>query len=62
MIQGAVEVPEISKLQEIVAMLANLLDAAHRLPEGTERQNAIREIAAYQIRVAAFVRRLASVA
>ena len=44
LIQGAVEVPEIRKMQEIVTMLANLLDAAHRLPEGTERQNALREI------------------
>ena len=56
--QGAVEVTEISKMQEIVTMLASLMDAAHRLPEGTERQNALREIGGYQIRMAAFVRRL----
>jgi hypothetical protein len=60
LIQGAVEVPEISKMQEIVTMLANLRDAAHQLPEGTERQNALREIRGYQIRMATFVRRLAS--
>ena len=61
LIQGAVEVPEIiSKMQEVVTMLANLRDAAHQLPEGTERQNALREIRGYQIRMAAFVRRLAS--
>lgn len=62
MIQGAVEVLEITKMQEIVTMLANLRDAAHQLPEGTERQNALREIRDYQIRMAAFVRRLCSVA
>jgi hypothetical protein len=62
LIQGAVEVPEISKLQEIVTLLANLLDTAHRLPEGMERQNAFREIGAYQIRLAAFIQRLASAA
>jgi hypothetical protein len=66
--QGAVGVIEIAKfqervleaakLQEIVALLANLRDAAHQLPEGTERQNALREIRGYQIRIAAFVRRL----
>lgn len=60
LIQGAVEVPEISKMQEVVTMLANLRDAAHQLPEGTERQNALREIRGYQIRMAAFVRRLGS--
>ena len=58
--QVAVEVSEITKMQEIVTLLANLRDAAHRLPEGTERQNALREIRGYQIRMAAFVRRLGS--
>jgi hypothetical protein len=47
-------------MQEIVTILANLPHAAHRLPDGTERQNALREIGAYQIRAAAFIRRLAS--
>jgi hypothetical protein len=60
LIHGAVEVPEMGKMQEVVTMLANLWDAAHRLPEGTERQNALREIRGYQIRMAAFVRRLGS--
>jgi hypothetical protein len=62
LIQDAVEVSEINKVQEIVTILANLLDTAHRLPDGTERQNALREIGAYQIRTAAFIRRLASAA
>jgi hypothetical protein len=62
LIQAVVEVPEINKIQEIVTMLANLRDAAHQLPEGTERQNALREIKGYQIRIAAFVRRLDSAA
>jgi hypothetical protein len=62
LIQGAIEVLEITKMQEMVTMLANLRDAAHQLPEGTERQNALREIRDYQIRMAPFVRRLCSVA
>jgi hypothetical protein len=62
LIQGAVEVLEISKMQEIVTMLANLRDAAHQLPEGPERQNALREIGDFQIRMAAFVWRLCSAA
>jgi len=58
--QRAVEVSEISKVQEIVTMLANLLDAAYRLPKGIERQHALREIRGYQIRMATLVRRLDS--
>jgi hypothetical protein len=41
-------------MQEIVTILANLLHAAHGLPDGTKRQNALREIEGYQIRTAAF--------
>jgi hypothetical protein len=62
LIQGAVEVLEISKMQELVTMLANLRDAAHQLPEGTERQTALHEIRGYQIRMAAFIQRLGSAA
>ena len=62
LIQGAVEVLEISKMQEIVTILANLRDAALQLPDGPERQNALREIKDFQIRLAAFVRRLCSTA
>jgi len=62
LIQGAVEVLEISKMQEIVTTLANLRDAALQLPDGPERQNALREIKDFQIRLAAFVRRLCSTA
>jgi hypothetical protein len=43
-------------------MLANLRDAAHQLPEGAERQNALREIRDFQLRLAVFVRRLCSTA
>ena len=53
---------EITKMQEIITLLANLRDAAHQLPDGAERQNALREIRGYQIRMAAFVRRLGSAA
>ena len=62
MIQVVVEVPEITKMQEIVTLLANLRHAAHQLPDGADRQNALREIGGYQIRMAAFVRRLGSAA
>ena len=55
--QGAGEVPELKKMREVVMMLAGVWDAANRLPAGTERQDAIREIAGYQIRILAFVRR-----
>jgi len=55
LVQGAVEVAEISRMREIVTALANLWDAANRLPEGIERQNALREIRGYQIRFAALV-------
>jgi hypothetical protein len=60
LIHGALQVPEIRKMQEVVTILANLQDAANQLPEGTERQNALREVRGYQIRMAAFVRRLGS--
>jgi hypothetical protein len=60
--QVAVEIPDITKMQEVITLLANLRDAAHQLPEGTERQNALREIKGYQMRMAAFVRRLGSAA
>ena len=60
--QAAVRVSEIYKLQEMVALLADLRDAAHRLPEGTDRQNALREIRGYQIKMAGFVRRLGAMA
>jgi hypothetical protein len=62
LVHGPVEVPEISRMREIVTMLANLLDAAHRLPEGIERQDALREIRGYQISMAALVQRLGSTA
>jgi len=53
---------DITKMQEIVTLLANLRHAAYQLPDGAERQNALREIRGYQIRMAAFVRRLGSAA
>ena len=62
MFRGAVELPESKKVEEIVTMPANLWDAAHRLPEGTERQEAIREIAGYQIRIVALVLRFTAAA
>jgi hypothetical protein len=51
--QSAVKVPDLNQMQEVVTLLANLRDTAHQLPEGSERQNALREISGYQIRMAA---------
>lgn len=45
------------ELQEMTQMLASLCQAAQRLPEGPERQNAIREIDGFQRRLAALVAR-----
>jgi hypothetical protein len=47
---------ETDKLREIVQLQASLLEAAQRLPEGSERQNALRQIGDFQGRVEAFVR------
>jgi hypothetical protein len=47
---------EADKLREIVQLQASLLEAAQRLPEGSERQNALRQIGGFQRRVEAFVR------
>jgi hypothetical protein len=53
--QTSVEVPEQRELQEIVSLLADLCDAASKLPEGAERQNALQEIRGYQVRIAGLV-------
>ena len=53
----AVGISETHELQEMAQMLASLCEAAQRLPEGPERQNALREIDGYQRRLAALVAR-----
>jgi hypothetical protein len=52
-------VAEVSKLQEIIKLLESLKEAAHQLPEDTDRHDALREIRGFQLRVAALVHRLA---
>jgi hypothetical protein len=49
------------KLKEIVNLQASLLEAAQRLPEGSERLDAFREIDQFQTRMAVFIRRLGGV-
>jgi hypothetical protein len=51
------DVAEVSKLREIIKLLESLQEAAHRLTEDIERRDALREIRAFQLRVAALVRR-----
>jgi hypothetical protein len=48
------------KLKEIVNLQASLWEAAQRLPEGSERLEALREIDRFQTRIAVFIRRLGS--
>jgi hypothetical protein len=58
----AVEVREICQVREIMQLLGALQEAAHKLPEGNDRRDALREIRGFQLRAAALVRRLASAA
>jgi hypothetical protein len=53
------DVAEVSKLQEITKLLESLKEAAHQLPEDTDRRDALRKIRDFQLRVAALVHRLA---
>jgi hypothetical protein len=48
------------KLKEIVNLQASLWEAVQRLPEGSERLDALREIDHFQTRMAVFIRRLGS--
>ena len=49
--------PEADELKDIARLLANLWEAAQRLPEGSERQDAFRQISNFHLRVAVLVRR-----
>ena len=62
MSEGAFEVQEIEKIKEIVDLQASLWKAVQRIPEGAERQKALREMSGFQNRMAALVRRFNSVA
>jgi hypothetical protein len=44
-------------MKDMARSLANLWEAAQRLPEGTERQDAFRQIGIFHWRVAALVTR-----
>jgi len=55
--QRTVGISEIDKLKETVQLLASLWEAAQRLPEGSDRQDALEQIGGFQRRVEAFIRR-----
>lgn len=55
--QRAVGISETDKLQDMARMLVSLWEAAQRLPEGSERQDAFRQIGSFHRRVAALVAR-----
>jgi hypothetical protein len=48
---------EADELKDTARLLASLWEAAQRLPEGSERQDAFRQIGSFHRRVAAFVTR-----
>ena len=48
---------EADELKDMARLLASLWDAAQRLPEGSERQDAFKQIGSFQGRVAALVTR-----
>ena len=48
---------ENDELKDVARLLASLWEAAQRLPEGSERQDAFRQIGGFQRRVAALVTR-----
>jgi hypothetical protein len=49
--------PEADELKDMMRLLASLWDAAQRLPEGSERQDAFRQIGSFHRRVTAFISR-----
>jgi len=58
--QSEVGISETDKLNEMVQLLASLYEAAQRLPDASERQEALRQIGGFQRRMATFIRRLGS--
>jgi hypothetical protein len=55
--QRTVGMPEFNELMDMARLLVNLWEAAQRLPEGSERRDALRQISGFQSRVAALVTR-----
>jgi hypothetical protein len=49
--------PEADELKDMTRLLASLWEAAQRLPEGSERKDAFRQIGSFHRRVAALVAR-----
>jgi hypothetical protein len=49
--------PEADELKDMTRLLAGLWEAAQRLPEGPERQDAFRQIGGFHRRVAALITR-----
>jgi hypothetical protein len=55
--QRKVGMPEFNELIDMARLLVNLWEAAQRLPEESERRDALRQISGFQRRVAALVTR-----
>ena len=55
--QRTVGMPEADELKDMTRLLASLWEAAQRLPEGSERQDAFRQIGSFQKRMAALISR-----
>jgi len=53
----AIGMPEADELKDMTRLLASLWEAAERLPEGSERQDAFRQIGSFHRRVAALIAR-----
>jgi hypothetical protein len=49
--------PEADELKDMTTLLASLWEAAQRLPEGSERQDAFRQIGGFHRQVAALIPR-----
>ena len=49
---------ELGKLEDIMRLLENLQQTAHQLSGDADRRDALREIRGFQLRAAAFIRRL----
>ena len=52
-----VGMPKADELKDMTRLLASLWEAAQRLPEGSERQDAFRQIGSFHWRVAALIAR-----
>ena len=57
MSQRNVGMPEFNDLIDMARLLVNLWEAAQRLPDGSERRDAFRQISGFQSRVVALVTR-----